>query len=82
MSNYFIKFLFFFEVVFRYTNFVFSKIGDCFDFVFKFIDIYDSRQRQFQIFHDHLIKNEVQWNSVITNSVVNEHSVITNRFLE
>ncbi len=25
---------------------------------------------------------KLQWNSVITNSVVNEHSVITNRFLE
>ncbi len=24
---------------------------------------------------------QIQWNSVITNSVVNEHSVITNRFL-
>jgi hypothetical protein len=27
------------------------------------------------------MSNCIQWNSVITNSVVNEHSVITNRFL-
>ncbi len=27
------------------------------------------------------VTEEVQWNSAITNSVVNEHSVITNRFL-
>jgi hypothetical protein len=27
------------------------------------------------------IGKKIQWNSVITNSVVNEHSVITNRYL-
>jgi len=32
-----------------------SKIGDCFDFVFIIIDIYEPGQRQFQIFYAKLI---------------------------